>query len=60
MKIVFYLSREELEDLNRALNVLMKIRESIGGYYTPITLDVDQSIFHLRNLLEKLRKYMGG
>jgi hypothetical protein len=57
-KIVFYISKQDLETLSDAVGILEKIRMEIGDTYTDLTLDLSMSLFHLRNFLENLRKYI--
>jgi hypothetical protein len=57
-KIVFYINKQDLETLSDAINILEKIRMELGDTYTDLTLDLNMSLFHLRNFLENLRKYI--
>jgi hypothetical protein len=57
-KIVFYINKQDLETLSDAINILEKIRMELGDTYTDLTLDLNMSLFHLRNFLENLRKYV--
>jgi hypothetical protein len=57
-KIVFYISKQDLETLSDAINVLEKIGMELGDTYTDLTLDLNMSLFHLRNFLENLRKHV--
>jgi hypothetical protein len=57
-KIAFYISKQDLETLSNAVDVLEKIGMEIGDTYTDLTLDLSMTLFNLRNFLDKLRKYM--
>jgi hypothetical protein len=57
-KIIFYISKQDLETLSDAVDVLEKIRMELGDAYTDLTLDLSMSLFHLKNFLENLRKYV--
>jgi hypothetical protein len=57
-KIVFYISKQDLETLSDAVDILEKIRMEIGDVYTDLTLDLSMTLFSLRNFLDKLSKYM--
>lgn len=57
-KIMFYISKQDLETLSDAVDVLEKIRMELGDAYTDLTLDLSMTLFNLRNFLDKLRKYI--
>jgi hypothetical protein len=57
-KIMFYISKQDLETLSDAVDVLEKIKMEIGDTYTDLTLDLSMTLFNLRNFLDKLRKYI--
>jgi len=57
-KIIFYISKQDLETLSDAVDVLEKIGMELGDTYTDLTLDLNMSLFHLRNFLENLRKHV--